>query len=121
MHGHTNVKHVACFSWTWTWTTFSLFLTIKPTRCTNFSTLFLELNSTYFAQFLCPSSGIFFHCTHSNDIYIPLLCVQRKSPDDGHRNCAIHVEFNSKNKVEKLVHLVGFIVRKSLNVVHINP
>ena len=40
----------------------------KPTRCTNFSNLFLEYNSTYFGQFLCPSSGVF-HCTHSNGIY----------------------------------------------------
>jgi hypothetical protein len=43
------------------------FLTIKPTRCTNFSNLFLEWNSTCFGQFLCPSSGVF-HCTHSNGI-----------------------------------------------------
>jgi hypothetical protein len=39
--------------------------TIKPTRCTDFSNLFLEINSTCFGQFLCPSSGVF-HCTHSN-------------------------------------------------------
>jgi len=35
------------------------FLIIKPTRCTNFSNLFLKLNSTCFGQFLCPSSGVF--------------------------------------------------------------
>ena len=29
----------------------------------------------------------------------------------GHRNCPKHVEFYSKNKLEKLVHLVGFIIR----------
>ena len=40
-------------------------ITIKPTRCTNFSNLFLELNSTCFGHFLCPSSGVF-HCTHSD-------------------------------------------------------
>ena len=45
------------------------------------------------------------------DIYL-LLCVQRKTPDDGQRNCPKHVEFYSKNKCEKLVHLVGFIIRK---------
>ena len=38
------------------------FLIIKPTRCTNFSNLFLNWNSTCFGQFLCPSSGVF-HCT----------------------------------------------------------
>ena len=33
-------------------------------------------------------------------------------PDEGQRNCPKHVEFYSKNKSEKLVHLVGFIIRK---------
>jgi len=104
------------------------FLIIKPTRCTNFSYLFLEWNSTRFGQFLCPSSGVF-HSTHSNGIchtglltaceqdqdvtavpswscsqpvskpvwHMPLLCVQRKTPDDGQRNCPKHVEFHSKS------------------------
>ena len=43
--------------------------------------------------------------------HIPLLCVQWKTPDDGQRNFSKHVEFCSKNKFEKLVHLVGFIIR----------
>ena len=34
-----------------------------------------------------------------------------KNLDDGQRNCPKHVEFYSKNKFEKLVHLVGFIIR----------
>jgi len=42
-----------------------------------------------------------------------LLCVQWKTPDDGQRNCPKHVEFYSKNKFEKSVHLVGFIIRKN--------
>jgi len=33
-----------------------------------------------------------------------------KTLDDGQRNCPKHVEFYSKNKFEKLVHLVGFII-----------
>jgi len=33
------------------------------------------------------------------------------TPDDGQRNCPKHVEFYSKSKLEKLVHLVGFIIR----------
>ena len=45
--------------------------------------------------------------------HIPLLCVQWKTPDDGQRNCPKHVEFHSKNKFEKLMHLVGFIIRNS--------
>ena len=40
-----------------------------------------------------------------------LLCVQCLTPDDGQRNCPKHVEFYSKNKFEKLVHLIGFIIR----------
>ena len=40
-----------------------------------------------------------------------LLCVQWKTADDGQRNCPKHVEFYSKNKFEKLVRLVGFIIR----------
>jgi len=43
--------------------------------------------------------------------YIPLLCVQWKPADDGQRNCPKHVEFYSKNNFEKLVHLIGFIIR----------
>jgi len=119
---------------------FNYILIIKPTRCTNFSNLFLEWNSTCFGQFLCPSSGVL-HCTHSSGIChtvlftafeqdqdgvlswsysqavskpvwrIPLLCVQWKTPDDRQRKCLKHVEFYSKNKFEKLVHLVGFMIR----------
>ena len=118
------------------------FLIIKPTRCINFSNLFLEWNSTCFGQFLCPSSEVF-HCTHSNGIchtglltaceqdqdgtswscsqaankllwHIPLLCVQWKIPDDGQRNYPKHGEFHSKNKFEKSVHLVGFIIRNAV-------
>jgi len=43
--------------------------------------------------------------------HIPLLRVQWKTPDDGQSNCPKHAEFHSKNKCEKLVHLVGFIIR----------
>jgi hypothetical protein len=43
--------------------------------------------------------------------HISLLCLQWKTPDDGQRNCPKHVEFYFKNKFEKLLHLVGFIIR----------
>ena len=115
------------------------FLKIKPTRCANFSNLFLEWNSTCFGQLLCTSSGVF-HCTHSNGTrhtglltacerdqdgtavptwqsvskpvwHIPLLCLQWKTPDNGQRNCPKHVEFHSKNKFEKLVPIIGLIIR----------
>jgi len=43
--------------------------------------------------------------------HIPLLCVQWKIPDDGQMNCPKHVEFYFKNKFEKFVHVVVFIIR----------
>jgi len=43
--------------------------------------------------------------------HIPLLIVQWRTPDDGQTNCPKHVEFYSKNKFGKLLHLVGFIIR----------
>ena len=48
--------------------------------------------------------------------HTPLLCVQWKTSDDGQRNCPKHVEFYSKNKFEKLVHLVWFIIRNKKNI-----
>jgi len=112
------------------------FLTIKPTRCTNFSNLLLEWNSACFGQFLCPSSGVF-HCIHSSGIchtgyadslragaFAPAHKLSAKLYDIYHccvysekllmmeqRNCPKHVEFHSKNKFEKLVHIVGLIIR----------
>jgi len=47
---------------------------------------------------------------------VPLLYVQWKTPDDGQRKCATYVQFYSKNKFEKLVHLVGFIVRNFITM-----
>ena len=44
------------------------------------------------------------------DIYYCRVYVQRKTPDDRQRNCPKHIEFYSKNKFEKFVHLVGFII-----------
>ena len=45
------------------------------------------------------------------DVQVTVHRVQWKTPDDGQKNCLKHVEFYSKNKLEKLVHLVGFIIR----------
>ena len=39
-----------------------------------------------------------------------LLCIQCWTSDDGKKTCPKHVEFYSKNKFEKLVHFVGFII-----------
>jgi hypothetical protein len=43
--------------------------------------------------------------------HIPSLSVQWITPDDWQRNCPKPAEFHFQNKFEKLVHLVGFIVR----------
>jgi len=43
--------------------------------------------------------------------HIPLLCVQWKNPDGRRKNCPKHVEFYFKNKFEKLVDLVGCVIR----------
>ena len=110
-------------------------LIIKPTRCTNFSILFgkeilhvsdsssfrhQEFSTVHTAMVyviqvcwqlvsrsICSCSQAFSKPVR----HIPLLHVQWKTPDDGQRNCLKHVEVYSKNKFEKLVHLVGFIVR----------
>jgi len=42
--------------------------------------------------------------------YTTAVCTV-KTPDNGQRNCPKHVEFYSKNKIEKLLHLVGFNIR----------
>jgi len=54
------------------------------------------------------------------DIYL-LLFVQCWTPDDGQRNCPKHVDFYSKNKFEKLVHIFGFSIRKFVVLVFLYP
>ena len=96
--------------------------------------------TTRFGQFLCPSSGVFHcthsngichtglltaceqhqdgtgldltllaSCQQTCMAYTIAMCTVR-TLDDGQRNCPKHVEFYSKIKFEKSVHLVGFIV-----------
>ena len=112
-------------------------LIIKPTRCTNFSNLFLKWNYMFrtvplsiirsfplytqqwymsyrFADSFRAGSGwnrSSIQAVSKPVWHIPLLCVQWKTPDDGQRNCPKHVDFHFKNKFEELVHLVGFIIR----------
>jgi len=43
-----------------------------------------------------------------------------QTTDDGQKTCPKHVEFYSKNKFEKLVHLVGFIIRIRRQCVYIS-
>jgi hypothetical protein len=48
--------------------------------------------------------------SRQHNLYV-LLCVQCWTPDDGQGNCPKHVELYSKNKFEKLAHLVCFIIK----------
>jgi len=52
--------------------------------------------------------------------YTIAVCVQWKTPVDGQRNRPKHVEFYPKNKFEKLVHLVGLIIRIYHDAGHLN-
>ena len=80
------------------------FLIIKPTGCTNFSNLFLEWMQ-------CSSILSLLASCQQTCVTYTVTVFTVKTPDDGQRNCPKHVEFHSKNKFEKLVHLVGFIKR----------
>jgi len=64
-----------------------------------------------------------FFTVHTAIVYVIPVCWQlasrirtelqfcpEKTPHDEQRNCPKHAEFYSKNKFEKLVHLVGFII-----------
>jgi len=44
--------------------------------------------------------------------YTIAVCTVKNSCD-GQRNCVKHVDFYSKNKLEKLVHSVGFVITKT--------
>jgi hypothetical protein len=105
------------------------FVIIKPTKCTNFLNLFLEWNSTCFGQFLCPSSGV--STVDSNGTcqrclltavrkpvwHTPLLCTVESSWWRTEELPEKHVEFDSKDKFEILVHLVGLITGKLILVI----
>jgi hypothetical protein len=94
-------------------------LTINQNRCTNFSNLFwnetlrisdssqsivrsfsLHTQQWYMSYSFVDSfragSGSRSEAVYKPVWHIPLLCVQRKTPDDGQRNCPKHVQFHSK-------------------------
>ena len=106
-------------------------LVIKPTRCINSQIYFWnktlhvsDSSSFHHQEFFNVHTAI--HTGFADSLragsrrqswscsqavwHIPLLCVQWKIPDDEQRNCPKRVEFYSKNKFEKLVHLIGFII-----------
>jgi hypothetical protein len=117
------------------------FLIIKPTRCTNFWNLFWietlhvsDSSSVHHQELFTVHSAMVYviqtafeqqdqdgtavpSWSCSTAVYkpvwhIPLLSIQWITSDDGQRNCPKHVEFHLQNKFEKLVHLVGFVIRK---------
>jgi len=53
------------------------FFIVKPTRSTNFTNLFLALNSACFGQFVCPSSGVNSLCTQQR--YVIQVCRHHSS------------------------------------------
>jgi len=93
---------------------------------------FIVINSTYFGNFLCPTSAVFY-CTFGTCKFhetlmtaskqspdgpdsslfcleavikpvwnLPLLKVQYKTPDDGQRRCPKHVEFYNRINLNNL-------------------
>ena len=118
---------------------YEIFFITKPTRCTNFTNLFWTWNSTCFGQFLCPSSGVYSLYTHQwymsyrfvdsflaepgwNCVpswfclkavwYIPLLSVQWINSWWWTEELSETYRVSWQNKFVKLVHLVGFIIKK---------
>ena len=79
-------------------------LIITPTRSTNFSNLFLE-KTTCFGQYLCPSSGVKITCMYCC-VYSKKLLMMAEELSE---TCGVVFQ----NKLEKLVFLVGFVLRKN--------
>ena len=67
-----NCTFLACNELYYSGHILSFFLVLKPNRCSNFHNFILELNSTCFGQFLCPSSGVS-HCIHRK-VYVIQVC-----------------------------------------------
>ena len=113
------------------------FLIIKPIRCTKISNLFLEWNSVFRTVPLSIVRS--FHCTQQwymsyrfgdslwagsrwNSVPSWSCSTVKNSwwrteelSETCRVSCPKHVQFHSKNKFEKLVHLIGFIIRNRGN------
>ena len=89
-----------------------MFRTVTLYIITSFSLYTQQWYMSYrFADSLRAESGQNQSCSQavSKSVWhTPLLCVHWRTPDDRQMNCLKHVELYSTNK---LVHLVGFIVR----------
>jgi hypothetical protein len=87
-----------------------LFRTFPLSIIRNFSLYTQQWYMSYMFRKLSANLYDIYHC-----------CVySKKTPDDGQRNCPKHVEFHSKNKFEKLVHLVGFLYKLIIIHGHMN-
>jgi hypothetical protein len=64
-----------------------------------------------FADSLRAGSGLPLTSCQQTCMTYTIAVFTVKTPDYIQRNCLKHVEFYSKNKLEKSVHLVGFIIR----------
>ena len=91
-----------------------MFRTVPPSIVRSFSLYTQQWYMSYrFADSLQAGSGqtiliLFASCQQTCMTYTIAVCTVKNSVQ---RNCPKHVEFYSKNKFEKLVHLVGFIIR----------
>jgi len=93
-----------------------VFRTVPLSTIRSFSLYTQQWCMSYsFADSLRAGSGrnfliLFASCQQTCMTYTIAVCTV-KTPDDEQRNCPKHVEFRSKNKFDKLVHLVGFVIR----------
>jgi len=86
-----------------------MFRTVPLSVIRNFSLYTQQWCMSYrFADSLSAGSGRSSQAVSKPVWLIPLLCVQWKTPDGGQWNWPKHIEFYSKNKFEKSVHLVAF-------------
>jgi len=102
---------------------------IKPTRCTNFTNSFWHEN-LHVSDSSSVHHQVFIHCTLSNGIchivpswscskavykhvwHIPLLSVQWINSWWWTEELSDTCRVSSQNKFVKLVHLVGFVIKK---------
>jgi hypothetical protein len=99
---------------------FYMFLTVPLAIIRSFSLYTQQWYMSYrYADSLQAGSGwncssiliLLASCQHICMTYIIAVFTVKKTLHNGQRNCPKHVEFYSKNKFEKSVNLVDFIIR----------
>jgi len=87
-----------------------MFRTVPLSIITSFSLYTQQLYMSYgFADSLRAGSGRNVLILLARCMTYTIAVCRVKTPDDGQRNCPKHIAFYSKNKFEKLVHLVFFL------------